>query len=45
MALYNVGDRVIVKENLGTIDNNYRYGYGSGMERFCGQTVTISTVN
>ena len=45
MALYNVGDRVIVKENLGTIDNNYRYGYGSGMERFCGQTVTISAVN
>ena len=45
MALYNVGDRVIVKENLGTIDNNYRYGYGSGMERFCGQTVTISAVD
>lgn len=45
MALYNVGDRVIVKENLGTNDINYRYGYGSGMERFCGQTVTISAVD
>ena len=45
MALYNVGDRVVVREDLGTNDYNYRYGYGSGMERFCGQTVTISTVN
>lgn len=44
MALYNVGDRVIVKENLGTIDDNYRYGYGSGMEEFCGQIVTIYDV-
>lgn len=45
MALYNVGDRVIVREGLGTTGNDYRYGHGSGMEEFCGQTVTISAVN
>ena len=44
MALYNVGDRVIVRVGLGTADNDYRYGYGHGMEEFSGQTVTISEV-
>ena len=35
MALYNVGDRVVVREDLGTNEHKYRYGYGFGMERFC----------
>lgn len=42
MALYNVGDRVVVRENLGTDSRNYRYGYGNGMERFNGRAVTIA---
>ena len=42
MALYNVGDRVVVRENLGTDSENYRYGYGYGMERFNGRVVTIA---
>ena len=44
MALYNVGDRVVVRENLGVISSNYRYGRGYGMERFNGRTVTITRV-
>lgn len=44
MALYNVGDRVVVRENLGVISSNYRYGHGYGMERFNGHTVTITRV-
>lgn len=43
MALYNVGDRVVVRENLGDISRNYRYGYGYGMERFNGCVVTITS--
>lgn len=45
MALYNVGDRVVVRENLGTDTTNYRYGYGFGMDRFCGKVAIIKTVN
>ena len=45
MALYNVGDRVVVREDLGTNDYKYRYGYGFGMERFCGKIAIIKTVN
>lgn len=45
MALYNVGDRVVVRENLGTDSTNYRYGYGFGMDRFCGKVAIIKTVN
>ena len=45
MALYNVGDRVVVREDLGTNDYKYRYGYGFGMERFCGKVAIIKTVN
>lgn len=44
MALYNVGDRVVVREGLGTNSENFRYGYGDGMEEFCGRTVTIAEV-
>lgn len=44
MALYNVGDRVVVREDLGMRDGRYRFGYGTGMEEFCGQTVTICEV-
>lgn len=45
MALYNVGDRVVVRENLGTDNTNYHYGYGFGMDRFCGKVAIIKTVN
>ena len=45
MALYNVGDRVVVREDLGTNEHKYRYGYGFGMERFCGKIAIIKTVN
>ena len=45
MALYNVGDRVVVREDLGTNEQKYRYGYGFGMERFCGKIAIIKTVN
>lgn len=44
MARYNVGDRVIVREGLGSSNNNYQYGYDTGMERYNGQTVTIAEV-
>lgn len=44
MALYNVGDRVVVREDLGTNEHKYRYGYGFGMERFCGKVAIIKTV-
>lgn len=44
MALYNVGDRVVVREGLGTNGENFHYGYGDGMEEFCGRTVTIAEV-
>ncbi len=44
MALYNVGDRVVVKEGLGTNSENYRYGYRYGMEHFNGRVVTITNV-
>ena len=44
MALYNVGDRVVVRENLGIISSNYRYGHGYGMERLNGCPVTITRV-
>lgn len=44
MALYNVGDRVVVREGLGTNSENFYYGYGAGMEEFCGRTVTIAEV-
>lgn len=45
MALYNVGDRVVVNGNLGTNSYHYRYGYGHGMERFNGRVVTIAAVH
>lgn len=44
MARYNVGDRVIVREGLGSGSNGYQYGYGTGMERYNGQIVTITNV-
>ena len=43
MARYNVGDRVVVREGLGTRSSNYAYGYGDGMEQYNGQTVTIAS--
>lgn len=43
MARYNVGDRVVVREGLGTRSSNYAYGYGDGMEQYNGRTVTIAS--
>lgn len=43
MARYNVGDRVVVREGLGTCSSNYAYGYGGGMEQYNGRTVTIAS--
>lgn len=43
MARYNVGDRVVVREGLGTCSSNYAYGYGDGMEQYNGRTVTIAS--
>lgn len=43
MARYNVGDRVVVREGLGTYSSNYAYGYGGGMEQYNGRTVTIAS--
>lgn len=44
MALYNVGDRVVVRENFDALGMGYHFGYGQGMENFNGQTVTICSV-
>ena len=45
MARYNIGDRVVVREGLGTRSSNYAYGYGDGMEQYNGQTVTITQID
>lgn len=41
MARYNVGDRVIVREDI----ENYAFGYGVGMDEYIGRTVTIASVS
>lgn len=45
MARYNVGDRVTVRADLGTVSRNYAFGCGYGMNMYNGRTVTIASAS